>query len=103
MPSIGKHVLIATYIDANGNQLASDTYTFEKKAKINVLFNAYNIKNSIVTIVNTVKDDNGNNINTGRISYTINGKWIGSIDVKKGSSWINFNTQIQNLYLKQHT
>ena len=91
VPSIGKHVLVATYIDANGNQLASDTYTFEKKAKINVLFNAYNIKNGIVTIVNTVKDDNGNNINTGRISYTINGKWIGSIDVKKGSSWINFN------------
>ena len=23
--------------------------------------------------------------------YSVNGKWIGSVDVKNGSSWISFN------------
>ena len=91
VPTTGNHTLIANYIDTNGIQLGSDTFTFEKKAKVNVLFNAYNVKNDKVIIVSTVKDENGNNITDGRLSYNLNGKWIGSIAVKNGSSWISYN------------
>ena len=90
-PSVGNHTIIATYMDVKGMKLSSDSYTFEKKAKVNVLWNAYNVKNDKVIIVTIVKDDKGNNINSGRVSYRVNNKWIGSIDVKKGSSWISFN------------
>ena len=91
VPRIGNHTIVATYINPNGDSITSDTYKFEKKANVNALFNAYNVKNGKVIVVTTVKDDKGNNINSGRVSYSLNGKWIGSIDVKNGSSWISFN------------
>ena len=100
VPTTGNHTLIANYIDTNGVELSIDTFTFEKKANINVLFNAYNIKNNKVIIVSTVKDDKGNNITTGRLSYTINNKWIGSINVKNGSSWISFNNTNNTITFK---
>ena len=91
IPYIGNHTIIATYINPNGDSIASDIYTFEKKSNINVLFNTYNVKNGKVIIITAVKDDNGNNITSGRVSYNLDNHWIGSINVKNGSSWINFN------------
>jgi len=100
MPSIGNHTIVATYIDSNGKTKSSDTFTFEKIADINLLFNQYSVKNSTATLVNYVKDDQGNNVNDGRISYTVNGKWIGSTGVKNGSSMIKFNYTYQKALLK---
>ena len=100
VPTTGNHTIIANYIDTNGIELSIDTFTFEKKSNINVLFNAYNIKNDKVIIVSTVKDDKGNNITTGRLSYTINNKWIGSVSVKNGSSWISFNNTNNTITFK---
>jgi len=100
VPTTGNHTLIANYIDTKGIQLGSDTFTFEKIANINVLFNAYNIKNNKVIIESTVKDDKGNNITNSRLSYTINYKWIGSINVKNGSSWISFNNTNNTIKFK---
>ena len=91
IPSIGNHTIVATYINPKGISIASDTYTFEKKNNVNTLFNQFSIKKNKVIIVTTVKDDNGNNVTGGKISYRLNNKWIGSIDVKNGSSWISFN------------
>ena len=100
VPTTGNHTLIANYIDKNGIQLGSDTFTFEKIANINVLFNSYDIKNDKVIIVSTVKDDKGNNITNGRLSYTINYKWIGSINIKNGNSWISFNNTNNTIKFK---
>jgi len=91
VPSVGNHTIVATYIDLNGKAKNADTFTFEKIADVNLLFNQINVKNGAVTVVNCVKDDLGNNINNGRISYSFNGKWIGSTGVKNGSSKIKFN------------
>ena len=91
VPSIGNHTIVATYIAPNGASVSSDTFTIEKKAGVNALFNQYNVKNGKVIVVTSVKYDNGSNVNSGRMSYSLNNKWIGSVDVKNGSSWISFN------------
>ena len=94
VPNLGNHTIVAKYIDANGKTVTNDTYSFEKKSTVsgvNAVFSAYDVKNSKVIIVTTVKNDKSNPINSGRISYSLNGKWIGSVDVKNGSSWISFN------------
>jgi hypothetical protein len=100
VPSVGNHTIVATYIDRNGKAKNTDTFTFEKIADINLLFNQYSVKNGTATVVNYVKDDHGNNINNGRISYGLNGKWIGSTSVKNGSSMIKFNYTYQKALLK---
>jgi predicted outer membrane repeat protein len=91
VPAVGNHTIVATYLDASGKKITSDTYSFEKIAKVNALWNAYNVKNGKVIVTTTVKTDTGATVNSGRVSYTFNSKWIGSIDVNKGSSWISFN------------
>jgi len=91
MPSVGNHTIAATFIDTDGNPLITDNFTFEKIADINLLFNQISLKDGVVTVVNYVKDDHGNNVNNGRVSYSLNGKLIGSNGVKNGSSKINFD------------
>ena len=91
MPSVGNHTIAATFIDTDGNPLITDNFTFEKIADINLLFNQISLKDGVATVVNYVKDDHGNNVNNGRVSYSLNGKLIGNTGVKNGSSKINFD------------
>ena len=91
----GKYIISATYIDSK-NVVNSVNYreinVLEEKNKITIIAPLQAEAKNKITITTKVSDiTTGNNVNTGRVSLTFNGKWIGSPGFKNNISSMVYN------------
>jgi len=73
----------------------SAIHILQKEASIT---NNISLNGKTMTITSRVHDENGILLNNGRISISINGKWIGSPSIKNGTSSLKYNLPKSGVY-----
>ncbi|MBE6494013.1 MAG: Ig-like domain repeat protein [Methanosphaera stadtmanae] len=81
-PGDGTYTVKATYVDVFGVKQANTSATL-KINSTDIDISSYSFKNGNLTI-KTLVNSHGVSVTSGRVSYSIDGKWVGSPNVSKG-------------------
>ena len=93
--------LTAHYSGDNIHEQIIKTSTIHILQKEATIHNNISINGKIMTITSRVYDENSVYLNNGRISISLNGKWIGSPGIKNGTSIMKYNFSKSGVYTIQ--